>query len=132
LGGDCASSWFGLEEAWIRDTQVGDPLAHCLKGGTNRAIAYRSVLLASLSVAEAEDKEVGNFPFLSMDVTEGRGMSEVLAEAGPDAEDLGLGLDAFGSLGNRGVLESNAEFSIELISSGRVSIFQGSGCGYAC
>ena len=82
-----------------------------------------------MSVTESKDKEVGKFAFLRWDITEGSGVSVFLAEGGPDPEDLGLGPDAFGSGGSRGVLESKAEISLEFISDGRVNIFQGSGCG---
>lgn len=117
------------EKSRIWFTQVGDPLAHRLEGGTNRARSDRLVLLASKFVSVGEDEEVAYFGLLVRQSGEGSGVAVLLAEGLPDAEDLGLSLDSFDGFGSSGELQRSAEISLELISVGRCSSFQGVGCG---
>ena len=89
----------------------------------------RVVLLSAMTVAESEDEEIAEFLLLCRDRTEVRGLAEFLAESGPYSEDFGLAFDSLDGAGSSGVLQRNAEFSLELISGGRCSICQGVGCG---
>lgn len=82
----------------------------------------------SPSVAEAEDHEVGELVFEGNGI-EGRLLAELLAEVTPGLEDPGFGVPGLLDMGLVGGLQSRAEISLELISDGSCSMFQGSGCG---
>ena len=64
-----------------------------------------------MPVAEAEDKEVGDFGFGILDVTEARTDGKGLAEGGPEAEDGVAGLVGLGDVGRADGVQSRAEIS---------------------
>ena len=77
---------------WVAVAQVGDALAHGQWGFANGASSDRLAGLAAVAAPEAEDEEVAQLVFLILDSAEGRADPELLAELGPLAEDLVLGL----------------------------------------
>ena len=82
-----------------------------------------------MAVAVGVDEEVGESVFVTRDITEGWGLSQLLAELDPVSE---VAVHLFGVLGGSGfagLLESSAEVRLEQASSGRCSSFQGLGCG---
>ena len=121
--------------ARIALTQVGDALADGQEGFIHCASCDRlfgGSVESMASVPESEDKEVGDFFFLSFDVAEGRMNFMLEAEACPRAEDLVFFGPGLRSSGFGGDFESSAEISLELASGGRWSSFHGVGCGYSC
>ena len=91
----------------------------------------RSVGASPLAVAVGVDEEVGESVFVTRDITEGWGLSQLLAELDSVSE---VAVHLFGVLGGTrsgfaGLLESSAEVRLEQASSGRRSSFQGLGCG---
>lgn len=63
------------------------------------------------------------------DITEGNGPVLPLTELDPITEEAVLGAVVLGGVGCGGELESSSEISLELISLGRCSSFQGCDCG---
>ena len=116
----------------IRETHVGDPLAHRQEGAANSVSLDRLALAADLPVSDAEDKQVGEFGFLRLQVLEAFIETFGLGECTPVGEGAAF-LEAV-LRGSRfiDVVEAKAEISLETTSGGNVSIFQGVGCGYFC
>ena len=113
----------------IVSTQVGYPLAHGGEGPSHSVSADRDAGLALSTIPDAEDEQVGDPGFGRADLTEGRGDLESLAERGPEAEDLGLGLPMLDSGSSGGEVERSAEISREDISVGSWSSRQGRSWG---
>ena len=115
--------------AWIVSTQVGDPLAHCGKGGSHCISADGVVGLAFAAISDTEDEEISDFRFGRSDLTEGRGDALCVAEVGPEAKDFGLSSSMLASGSSGGEVERRAEISREEISDGNWSSCQGLSCG---
>ena len=115
--------------AGIVSTQVGDPLAHCGKGGSHCISADGVVGLAFSAISDAEDEEVGNFRLGRSDLTEGRGDTLSGAEFGPEAKDFGLSFSMLASGSSGGEVERRAEISREESSDGNWGSCQGLSCG---
>ena len=77
-----------LSGIWL--TQVGDPLGHGAKGGTNGISPDRSVGEAVAAVAHGEDEEVREAALGAHDITEGWLDVDAGGEVGPVAEGSGL------------------------------------------
>ena len=116
-----------LAGIWL--TQVGDPRPHRQEGFVHCFSADRVVGLSASTVAEGKDEDVGELVFLAVDVNETGCNVEVVAEVGPDSEDLVLGSDVLGSVSGRGCLQSSAEISLEAASGCSWSSCQGCACG---
>ena len=85
--------------------------------------------LAAVAVLEAEDEEVAQLVFLMLDSAEGRADPELLAELGPFAEDLVLGLAVLDSGAFGADSQSSAEVSSEAVCGFKWSSCQGVSCG---
>ena len=114
---------------WIALTQVGEALAHGQWVFTNGASSDRLAGLAAVAVPEAKDEEVAQLVFLMMDSAEVRADPELLAELGPFAKDLVLGLEVLGSGAFGADSQSSAEVSPEAVCSFKWSSCQGVSCG---
>ena len=77
-----------LSGIWL--TQVGDPLGHGAKGGTNGISPDRPVGEAVSAVAHGEDEEVREAALGAHDITEGWLDVDAGGEVGPVAEGSGL------------------------------------------
>ena len=86
-----------LAGIWL--TQVGDPLGHGAKGGTNGISSDRPVGEAVAAVAEGEDEEVCKAPFGAHDITEGWLDLDAGGEVGPVAEGPGLSAGGLSGVG---------------------------------
>ena len=78
-----------LAGIWL--TQVGDPRPHRQEGFVHGFSADRVVGLASSTVAEGKDEDVGELVFLAADIRETIVDVESTAEVGPNTKDLVLG-----------------------------------------
>ena len=125
------SSEYGMEvccvrdEAGIRLTQVGDPLADGLEGFTHCVRADRVVGRAGLAVLESVDKEESDLSLLARDITEGWTLADGGAEVDPTAEGVVFGTAGLTRGRGRGDVQRSAERSGELISPGRGKMVQG-------
>ena len=104
-----------LSGIWL--TQVGDPLGHGAKGGTNGISADRFVGEAVAAIAEGEDEEVCEAAFGTHAGGEGR----------PVAEGPGLRAGCLAGVGAERELQSSIEVSAVAVAGGRLSSFQGVG-----
>ncbi len=120
-------SWSFFSE--IPSTQVGDALAHRQEGFIHCVSSDRLVGLSCSSVAQTEHEEVGELGLLSLEITEGRQDIVSHAEVAPHGKDLVLGAQVLGGDGSGGCLERKAKVSLEAVSVGRCSSFQGFCCG---
>ena len=114
-----------LSRIWL--TQVGDPLGHGAKGGTNGISADRVVGEPIPAVMEGKDEEVSKALFGIRDITEGWIDAEALGEGTPMAEGGGASPLGFAGVGAERELQSSIEFSAVAIAGGRCSSFQGVG-----
>ena len=114
---------------WVAFTQVGDALTHGQWGLTNCASSDRFVGLAPVAVAEAEHEEVAELVLLVLDSIEGRADPQLVAEFGPFAEDLVLGMLVLDDGAPSADLQSSAEVSSEAACGVKWSSFQGASCG---
>ena len=78
---------------------------------------------------EAEHEEVAELVFLILDSTEGKADPQLVAESGPLAEDLVLGMAVFDGGAFGADLQSSAEVSSEAASRVKWSSCQGASCG---
>jgi len=99
-------------------TQVGDPLAHRQKGVLDCISCDRDTTGAFPSVAEAEDKEVGELVLGAKDVGEVRTDAKGFTEGGPEAEGGVSGFVGLGDVGGPCDVESSAEVNSEFVSGG--------------
>ena len=110
---------------WL--TQVGDPLGHGTKGGTNGISADRVVGEAVPAVAVGEDKEVSEAAFSTHDITEAWLDLDAGGEGAPVAESPGLRAGCLAGVGAERELQSSIEVSAVAVAGGRWSSFQGVG-----
>ena len=82
-----------------------------------------------LLVSESKHKEVSEFGFGILDVSEGRGDTLFSAELVPDSKELALGGSVFVANGIVSDRERSAEIRLEASSSGRCRSTQGLSCG---
>ena len=85
--------------------------------------------MAPVAVAEAKHEEVAELVLLVLDSTEGRADPQLVAELGPLAEDLVLGMAVFDGGAFGADLQSSTEVSSEAASGVKWSSFQGASCG---
>ena len=81
------------------------------------------------SISESEHKEVSEFGFRILGVSEGRGDTLFSTELVPDTEELALGGSVLAANGVVSDRERSAEIRLEAISSGRCRSTQGLSCG---
>ena len=116
----------------IRETHVGDPLAHRQEGAANGISSDRLALAADLPVSDAKDEQVGELGFLRAQVLEGFIETFGLGKLAPVSEDTPFLESVLGGRRSIDAVEAKAEISLETTAGGNVSIFQGVGCGYFC
>ena len=121
-------------ESGIDTGQVGDPLAHSLDDGLDRARPHRFTTGSESAVSHAIGKEVADLEFaaessVAVEVTEGAGDVEPLAPGLPSQESVGLGSASFRGVGCVPGVESSEEINEDCISGRRWSRVQGRGCG---
>ena len=114
-----------LSGIWL--TQVGDPLGHGAKGGTNGISADRVVGEAVPAVAEGEDEDVSKAAFGAHDITEAWLDLNAGGEGAPVAEGPGLSAVGLAGVGTERELQSSIEVSVVAVAGGRWSSFQGVG-----
>ena len=82
-----------------------------------------------MAVAEGKDEQVGELVFLARDITEGHGLTMLMAEVGPGAKDLTVGGVGLACGGFRCKLQSRAKISLEEVLGSSWHRHQGLGCG---
>ena len=114
-----------LAGIWL--TQVGDPLGHGAKGGTNGISADRFVGEAVPVVAEGKDEEVSEAAFGTHNITEAWLDLDAGGEGAPVAEGPGLSAGGLAGVGAERELQSSIKVSTVAVAGGRWSSFQGVG-----
>ena len=114
-----------LAGIWL--TQVGDPLGHGAKGGTNSISADRVVGEAVPAVAEGEDEEVSEAAFSAHNITEAWLDPDAGGEGSPVAEGPSLSASGLAGVGAERELQSSIKVIAVAVAGGRWSSFQGVG-----
>ena len=126
-----ACSWV---ESWIRETQVGDPLADTGKYPHNRPSSVRLITGLSAegpvdSVLMSVGEEDSQFGVSFSDVGEVRPDSQFLRPFGPPGEHVIFGSAGFRSVGLAGCVQRSAEMMRESHSGGTAASTHGLLCG---